>query len=167
MRKKDGIIKGIMKIPMRVKIVALALVFVGGGVTALALQPSGHKRVEIQQTASIQPQELVAPTGDSAATADTLTAQTAESQAEPQPTPVTVVAVEQVPVAGGKDVDCKLTYSDGTTYQWHWKIVGGTTTNTSGYCDERIVGKAKAEGTSNGWGENDPNWQSHIWDGVN
>lgn len=77
------------------------------------------------------------------------TAPTPEPQPEPtpEPEPVTVVSYRQIPVEGTEDTDCEYTYSDGTTYQWHWQKVhynqGTKFTNTSGYCDDRALGKVK------------------------
>lgn len=65
----------------------------------------------------------------------------------PQPTPVTVIAFEQIPVVNSENVDCKLTYSDGTLKQWLWKTVeynqGTKITRTSGLCDSSVIGKQK------------------------
>lgn len=65
----------------------------------------------------------------------------------PEPTSVTVVAFEEVPVEGSEDMDCKLTYSDGTSHQWHWKKVsynqGTKITNTVNKCDSSVIGELK------------------------
>lgn len=65
----------------------------------------------------------------------------------PEPEPVVVTAYEQVPVSGTEDIDCKYTYSDGTTYQWHWFTVeynqGSRITHRSGICDDRAIGTNK------------------------
>lgn len=76
----------------------------------------------------------------------------------PAPTPVTVTAFQQVPLTDG-NTDCILTYSDGTTYQWHWEVINPqgswvtngvgqnghwvTTTQTASTCDPSVVGTAK------------------------
>lgn len=64
----------------------------------------------------------------------------------PEPVPVTVVSYRQIP--DGENTDCEYAYSDGTTYTWDWKTVewnqGSKITRSSGYCDDRAIGKAKA-----------------------
>jgi hypothetical protein len=83
-----------------------------------------------------------------------------EVEPTPQPEGITVVSYEQVPSEGNKDVDCKVTYSDGTTYQWSWSTVkeqGSWVTDSSGnnghwvpatfmsgYCDQSLLGKVKS-----------------------
>lgn len=68
---------------------------------------------------------------------------------EPEPEPIVVTAYEQIPMNTGynnEDMDCKYTYSDGTTYQWHWKTVEFNQvkiTHTNGYCDNRVIGYIK------------------------
>lgn len=65
---------------------------------------------------------------------------------EPEPTPVTVTSYEQIPVENSEDVDCKYTYSDGTTYQWHWKTVEYNQVrivHTTGKCDQSAIGTEK------------------------
>lgn len=65
----------------------------------------------------------------------------------PPPTPVTVASYEQLSVPGSEDIDCKLTYTDGSTHTWRWKTVtynqGTATTQLSGRCDPSIIGQAK------------------------
>jgi hypothetical protein len=65
----------------------------------------------------------------------------------PEPEPITVVSWEKIPVEGTEDIYCKYTYSDGTTYQWHWQTVeynqGTKFTYTSGSCDQTAIGKNK------------------------
>ena len=64
-----------------------------------------------------------------------------------KPTPVTVTAYEKIPVADSENVDCKFTYSDGTTYQWHWLTVeynqGSRITRSIGKCDSSTIGYPK------------------------
>lgn len=76
-----------------------------------------------------------------------------------QPSPPTVTTVTQIPVGDAGDVDCEYVYSDGTTYQWHWRTVkqqgswvtdssGNNghwlpSTSESGTCDQSTVGKVK------------------------
>lgn len=66
----------------------------------------------------------------------------------PAPTPVTITAVDQIPL-DDKNIDCKYTYSDGTSYQWHWKTnkTAGQTVNglsvTYGTCDNSSIGSVK------------------------
>lgn len=68
----------------------------------------------------------------------------APTQAQtPTPEPVTVTAYEQIPVDPNGSTDCKLTYSDGTTYQWHWKVVQGNNTSTTGVCNSMVLGNVK------------------------
>jgi hypothetical protein len=71
-----------------------------------------------------------------------------------EPTQVTVVSYKQIPVDNG--TDCEFTYSDGTTYTWHWQTVNPhgswqtsgdgsnghwvSTTSTSGDCDSTSIG---------------------------
>ncbi len=99
-------------------------------------------------------------------TAPSKTQMTVPSTAEPStpapavaPTPVTVVSYRAIPV--GESTDCEYTYSDGTTYQFHWKVVthgsawvtdgngqnghsvSTTNTNISGKCDSSVVGQEK------------------------
>lgn len=64
--------------------------------------------------------------------------------ASPPPAPITITSYLQIPV-DNQGVDCQLTYSDGTTYQWHWQVYnpgssGVTTYNT---CDQFLVGQPK------------------------
>jgi hypothetical protein len=71
---------------------------------------------------------------------------------------VTVTAFEQVPL-DAINIDCKYTYSDGTTYQWHWQATNPhgswvtdsfgnnghwvASTSTTGACDQSAIGQAK------------------------
>lgn len=70
-----------------------------------------------------------------------------EPPAAPTPEPITVVSYEQIPIENSEDIDCKYTYSDGTTKQWHWKVVtynqGSKNTKVSGFCDNRAIGRDK------------------------
>lgn len=64
----------------------------------------------------------------------------------PTPTPITVTAFEQIPV-GDSEIDCKLTYSDGTMFTFVWQTwdynQGTKITNTTNYCDSSVIGKTK------------------------
>ena len=75
----------------------------------------------------------------------------------PEPKP-TVVSFEEVPV-DNLNTDCKLTYSDGSTYVWRWMVINPhgswqtdgvgqngkwiETKNTLNRCDDTVVGKEK------------------------
>jgi hypothetical protein len=65
---------------------------------------------------------------------------------DPTPAPIVVTAFEQIPV-GDSEIDCKLTYSDGSsaTKVWQtWEYNQGTKiTHSSGYCDQRSIGLIK------------------------
>lgn len=142
----------------KIILVAATVLVVGGAgtVTALALQPEREApktNISTSQTMQTE-QQAVTPAESTPATV----AEQQESQSEQQGEPVTVAAVEQVPVGEAGSVDCKLTYSDGTTFQWHWKTVSPNT-HQNGFCDETIVGQPKAEGTTYGWGETGNEWQ--------
>lgn len=92
---------------------------------------------------------------------------TAVPDAAPQPTPqtpvlppapITVSAFEIIP--SGPNSDCKLTYTDGTTYQWNWKVINAQgawqtdgngqnghwvqTTQINGQCDQSVIGREKS-----------------------
>lgn len=66
---------------------------------------------------------------------------------QPEPEPVVVTSYRQIPVENSEDVDCELSYSDGTTYRWHWQRVeynqGTKITHTSDKCDDSVIGKRK------------------------
>lgn len=85
---------------------------------------------------------------------------TAASTSTPSAAPsVTVTAFKEI-VLDADTSDCVYTYSDGTTYQFHWKTsnpqgswmtdgVGQNghwvkTVQTSGYCDQRAIGQQKS-----------------------
>jgi hypothetical protein len=76
---------------------------------------------------------------------------------------VTVTAYEQIPTDALGDIDCKLSYSDATTYQWHWQTIdpnGSWVTDGSGQnghwvaatetygpygkCDRSLIGMLEA-----------------------
>lgn len=63
-----------------------------------------------------------------------------------QPTPITIVAFEQIP-NGDSEIDCKLTYSDGTTSTWVWQTweynQGTRITHGAGSCDNSLIGQLK------------------------
>lgn len=65
----------------------------------------------------------------------------------PQPTPITVVKYEQIPIEGQYRIDCKFTYSDGTTKTWVWQTwefnQGTKITHTSDKCDQSVIGRVK------------------------
>lgn len=73
---------------------------------------------------------------------------TSQAPAEVAPTLVTVTAYEQIPVDANGSMDCKLTYSDGTIYQWHWKttkkIFTGIVTSYDKNCDSSTIGTTKS-----------------------
>ena len=54
------------------------------------------------------------------------------------PPSVLVVAYEKIPV-NDTDIDCQLTYSDGTTYKWHWK----TYNQINNSCNNDWIGTQK------------------------
>lgn len=60
---------------------------------------------------------------------------------------IVVTAYEAIPVPGTENVECKLTYSDGTVKQWLWKTVeynqGSKIVRTSGTCDASVIGQVK------------------------
>lgn len=74
------------------------------------------------------------------------------------PTPVVVTAFREI-VIDSDTSDCEYTYSDGTTYQFHWKTTNSqgswqtdgngnnghwmASTTKNGYCDNRALGQAK------------------------
>lgn len=72
-------------------------------------------------------------------------------------TPVTVTAYKEI-VLDADTSDCEYTYSDGTTYRFHWKTRGKDTVITdsngengysvktsvkNGFCDDRAIGIVK------------------------
>lgn len=69
------------------------------------------------------------------------------TQPAPAPTPVTVKSYDQVGVEDTENMDCKLTYSDDTTYIFRWKTVtynqSTKITSMNGKCDTSVVGKEK------------------------
>lgn len=151
-----------MKLPKRIYVVAAVLLFMGGAGTVLALQSnSTPKEVTIKQVAATNNPTLgtdlaVQPAGEQT----TVGQQTTTQQTVIQPDPVTVTAYEQIPIQDSEDIDCKLTYSDGTTYQWHWTTVNEhetwmtdssghnghwvKATHTSNYCDASVIGNVKS-----------------------
>lgn len=76
----------------------------------------------------------------------------------PTPVPITVTAYEKI-VLDANSTDCEYTYSDGTTFQWHWQttdphgswVTDGVGQNghwvpsvdTTGVCDQSAVGSTK------------------------
>lgn len=87
---------------------------------------------------------------------------TEQPEPTPAPTPPAapiIVSRYEIIDLGGGNVDCKLTYSNGTNYQWHWQTVNPqgawvtdgqgqnghwqVATNTSGICDQRTIGQPK------------------------
>lgn len=87
-----------------------------------------------------------------------ITDNTMATQSEPS-TPPTVVSYKEIVIDSGTS-DCEYTYSDGSTYTFHWKntnpegswVTDGqgqnghwvASTNYSGYCDDRALGWPKA-----------------------
>lgn len=67
-----------------------------------------------------------------------------KEEPEPAPQPVVVVSYRQILLENSEDVDCEYTYSDNTTYRWHWKTVeynqGTKLTHASGFCDQHAIG---------------------------
>lgn len=63
------------------------------------------------------------------------------------PAPVTVVSYEKIPLEGTENTDCRVTYSDGTSRQWHWQTTeynqGTKISQTNGSCrldpDDRFI----------------------------
>lgn len=55
---------------------------------------------------------------------------------------VTVTAFQQISLPNG-NTDCEYTYSNNTTYRWHWSTVDGSVTHTSGTCAQSDVGTKK------------------------
>lgn len=107
--------------------------------------------------------DLQAKTGTPASSTQTVVPDADPNPAQtpdPTPVPVTVVSYQQIPLDDQGNTDCQYTYSDGTTYQWHWKTynpqgswqVNGNplngyhwvpTTSTSGTCDDSVIGWTK------------------------
>lgn len=69
------------------------------------------------------------------------------NQPEPEPEPVVVTAFREIAIEGSENKDCEYTYSDGTTYTFHWKTVeynqGTKITQTHGQCDASVIGRPK------------------------
>lgn len=69
-----------------------------------------------------------------------------DPQPEPEPEPIVITNVEQIPTGegyNGENVDCRFTYSDGKTYQWHWKTVRYNQQKITSYndkCDSNLIG---------------------------
>lgn len=59
------------------------------------------------------------------------------------PTPVIVTAYEKLAPDSDGTIDCKLTYSDSTTYQWHWYKTHNGVTSTFNACDDTVIGQVK------------------------
>jgi hypothetical protein len=43
--------------------------------------------------------------------------------ASPAPAPVVVTSTRQVPIENSQNIDCEVTYSDGTVERWSWKVI--------------------------------------------
>jgi hypothetical protein len=63
------------------------------------------------------------------------------------PEPVTVTAYEKINV-DDSETDCRITYSDSTTYQWVWQTVeynqGNKIIHTHGVCNSTVIGTKKS-----------------------
>lgn len=92
------------------------------------------------------PNTVAVPTvRDVTASTTTSTATAAPSVDTPA---VTVTAYKEIPLDADNS-DCEYTYSDGTTYRFHWKTVAHTGSGekaiqTSGFCDDRALGQSKS-----------------------
>lgn len=157
-----------MKSPRRIKFWHVAVALIGAATifsAVLAFSPSHNRKMALTSSSS----QLQSPTSteQGVATTDltagttptTLTVAPTSAQDTPQQVPVTVAAFEQVPQPDGESIDCKLTYSDSSTYQWHWMIVdehGAWVTDSQGQhghwqqttsairaCDNSLIGQEK------------------------
>lgn len=132
----------------------IVVLAIGGTGAVIALQPDkSHPKTPSSQLVN----QSQAPEADSVTqvTPQSASPVTTENQAQAQqPQAVTVSAVQQVPI-DDNNTDCKLVYSDGSTFQWHWR----TATKQIDYCDERIIGKVKSDTSSVGQEEADTTWQ--------
>lgn len=150
-----------MKLHEKLTLSVIAVLMVGVITTGVALAVQSNNLAKSKPSTSSQaPVELdQTPESQVNATESVEVASNAQTQSEQQQaTPVTVVSVQQLAIEGSGNTDCQLTYSDDTTFQWHWV----TSSQTSGYCDNRLVGKLKSE-VGNGWAEADTNWQLDNW----
>lgn len=66
-----------------------------------------------------------------------------EPVSKPKPVPIIVTKVEQLDVGGG-NVDCKITFSDGTSKIRQYKRVFTGGSSTAGACDDSILGTLKS-----------------------
>lgn len=65
----------------------------------------------------------------------------------PEAKPIVVEGYAIVNIEGSEDQDCKVTYTDGTSYQWHWKQIeynqGTRIVHGINKCDDSLVGTKK------------------------
>lgn len=70
-----------------------------------------------------------------------------DTSPDPTPAPVVVTAFEQIPIVGSENINCKLTYSDGTDYTFLWMIVSYNQGIKNAYsirnCDKYKIGTQK------------------------
>lgn len=150
--------------------VALLLVLgIAGSVYAFRPLPKkanvAQKPISSTQTSTETPVSPSDQTTVVSATPPTLSPATSTNTTTTQQTttgtaPATVTAYEKISIPDSEDIDCKLTYSDGTTYQWHWLTINEQgswvtdasgnnghwvkTTNTANLCDDSVIGKQKS-----------------------
>lgn len=89
--------------------------------------------------------EVVTPKADKPITLPT----PAQPESAPKPEPVVVTSYKKIPTGegyNGENIDCELTYSDGTTYRWPWQTVRYNQVKITSYsdtCDSSVIGQPK------------------------
>lgn len=132
---------------------------------------SGSSTIQSDSQATTQPQATDQTTSTGSTTTQsgtTPTSSTAESSTidsgsattnGTSTNPITVSSYRQIDEDSG-NIDCEYTYSDGTTYQFHWQVINPqgswqtngqgqdghwvATTTTSGVCDDSVIGQSKS-----------------------
>lgn len=118
----------------------------------------GNVKVLQTKTATPDAPTTVSVPVVNATTTSTVPATSTPTEPLPVVTPITVTAYREI-VIDTDTSDCEYTYSDGTTYRFHWKTSDPKgswqtdgqgyngqwvkSTLTNGFCDKRAIGIAK------------------------
>lgn len=145
--------------------VALLIALPVGSYGALSLthrKPTADRppSTETPAASDPKPEESMLPTGTTPSEPSQTTPPSKATDTAPAPKQTaTVTAYQRIQIAVNGDTDCRFTYSDGTTFQWHWQTVNEhgswvtdssgnnghwvASTTESGVCDQSTIGKAK------------------------
>lgn len=152
MKKKAIIISSILIAGSVIEVTALQAPQSGGAVDSPLIQEVDHQgQVLNNHEARITNTENNVKDIQSKTSTPPSTTQVSIPQTTATPTTpvvasqVTIISFEVIPISGSEDQDCKYVYTDGSTKQFAWQRTiynqGTKITQTSGYCDGRVIGQ--------------------------